>query len=339
MAMNIGPQGDESEIAPELRRRVTEAIVSLEADGRKPTITAVRDWLTKRYGEAGDNGPLTAAVRVIRQELAEAAMDPADPIPERILALSDVLCRQTWVESKRIAVERHEGERQALIADADLANQERESAEGHLTTAHEQIRAIEASLEAARKEAEDARTEAAAAREAQAKAEDQAADERGRVDAALAAAARAQEGAARETEAREAAETRAREAEANARTAEGDRRAAEARAAEQAEAAETRIADLRVEQERRIEDLRQERDAQAAAWESRLRESEAAAERVLKEAKAESVAERERIVADAKLQIDAAEARAAKAEQRLDDLLGRQDGEAAKTPGRGRKGG
>ena len=332
-------EGGGRPIDPELRVRVTEAITAIRAAGGKVTVTAVRLCITERYGNAGDNGPLSYAVRIIRAEIEAQEVEPSLAVPKAVEALWEASKRQGWAEAVRLADERHAGERQRLGDELDEAETARQIAEGLLTTAHDEVRLLKAELETARGEVEAARREAAAAREAQAKAEGQAADERGRVDAALAAAAQAQEGATLERKAREAAETWAREAEAITRTAEGDRRAAESRAAEQADAAETRIGDLRAEQERRIEDLRQERDGQVAVWQTRLREAEAAGKDALKEARAEMAAERERIAAEARTLVDAADARAAMAERRLDDVLGRPGSEAPKASGRGRKAG
>ena len=80
-------EGGGRPIDPELRVRVAEAITAIRTAGGKATVTAVRMWITERYGNAGDNDPLSNAVRIVRAEIDAQEVEPSLAVPESVAAL------------------------------------------------------------------------------------------------------------------------------------------------------------------------------------------------------------------------------------------------------------
>jgi hypothetical protein len=156
-----------------LRARVAEAICALRADGRRPTVSHVREWLTAEYGGAGSQAILKAIVADVLAAAAEAneASGTAPPIPARLEEMAATSLQALWRTASKEAADTYEARRIAAEQEAAAAIAAQETAERlfegleaerdrldlDLRSANARIRALESELAVEKARSEEQR--------------------------------------------------------------------------------------------------------------------------------------------------------------------------------------
>jgi predicted nucleic acid-binding Zn-ribbon protein len=120
----------------ELKIRVTEAVQSLRGDGRTPTVSLARQWLTERYKSAGSQTILKDVLREVVEEImaVENSGAPAIPMPAEVETVIQASIQTVWRVASRAAFEDYDERRiQADLAIGE-ANRAREVAESQFGT-------------------------------------------------------------------------------------------------------------------------------------------------------------------------------------------------------------
>lgn len=112
------------------REQVAKAMAAIEADGRKPTLDAINQWLKVEYGQGCSFNTLTRFKKEIEAEGRAPAGPIRDPVPESITERLAMLGTDVWREALELANARLASEREALErVRADLEAQQQELGE------------------------------------------------------------------------------------------------------------------------------------------------------------------------------------------------------------------
>jgi hypothetical protein len=94
----------------ELKIRVVEAVQSLRAEGRTPTVSLVRQWLTERYNSAGSQTILKDVLKEVLDEITatESSGAPAIPMPVEVETIVLASIQTVWRVASRAAFEEYD---------------------------------------------------------------------------------------------------------------------------------------------------------------------------------------------------------------------------------------
>jgi chromosome segregation ATPase len=129
----------------ELKIRVVEAVQSYRGEGRTPTVSLVRHWLTERYKSAGSQTILKDVIKEVLEEIAatEDAGAPALPMPAEVETNVQAAIQTIWRVASRAAFADYHERRSRADAEIKEATAGRELAEDQLAGAQEERDGLE----------------------------------------------------------------------------------------------------------------------------------------------------------------------------------------------------